>query len=142
MEPMNHNLPGDAALRGMMDELDKAVANMPATQQRMMSLTGVAWSPDGMVKAEVGPRGQLVDLEIDPRAFRRADAQALKGSILTAVNAAVQEVHGQLQEMIFGQLPPEVAELRAQFAPEGEDPVAQMLRTDADLAAERRRKDG
>jgi DNA-binding protein YbaB len=142
MEQPSFQLPSDAALQGVLDELNKALKEVPDTQRRLMSLTGVAWSGDGMVKAEVGPRGQLIDLEIDQRVFRRPDAHALKSSIMEAVAAAVGKVSEQTQEIILGQVPPEVAELRAQFRPAGDDPMFQMLRTDAEIVAERRRTDG
>lgn len=142
MQPPELNLPSEAALQGLMDELDKTLGNLPDTQQRLLSLTGVAWSDDGLVKAEVGPRGQLVDLAIDPRVFRRPDAQALRDSILAAVTSAIEQVMAQTQEIMFGQLPPEVAELRAQFQPDGDDPIAQMLRTDAEILAEGGNADG
>jgi DNA-binding protein YbaB len=136
MQPPEFDLPSESALQGLMDELDKTLGNLPETQQRLMSLTGEAWSDDGLVRAEVGPRGQLIDLEIDPRVFRRPDAQALRDSILAAVTAAIQQVAEQTQEIMFGQVPPEVAELRAQFQPDADDPIAQMLRTDAQIIAE------
>jgi DNA-binding protein YbaB len=141
MEPPEFDVPSDAVLRGLMDELDKTLENLPDTQRRLMSLSGVGWSEDGLVKAVVGPRGQLVDLEIDPRVFRRPDAQALRSSILAATTAAIRRVSEQTQEIMFGQVPPELAELRAQFQPEGDDPIAQMLRTDAEILAEERSSD-
>lgn len=132
-------LPSDGVLQGLMDELDKALKGIPDSQRQLMSLSAVAWSDDGMVKVEVGPRGQLVDLEIDPRVFRRPDAQALRASILAAVNQAVSEVTQQAQEIMHGHMPPELAELRGQFQPAEDDAMAQLMRTDADLMAERRR---
>lgn len=138
----SYELPGDEAMVGLMGELEQALKNLPDTQRRLMSLSAVAWSEDGLVKAEVGPRGQLVDLEIDPRVFRRPDASSLKESILEAVTAAIRQVSRQSHELVFGQMPPEVSELRAQFPPEGDDPIAQALQTDAELLAERRRADG
>lgn len=139
MERPEFDLPSDEALHGLMGELDQALHSLPETQERLMSLTASAWSEDGMVKAEVGPRGQLIDLEIDPRVFRQPDSQALRASVLDAVNAAIREVAVQAQAIIFGQVPPEITELRRQFRPQGDDPIAQMLRTDADILAERRR---
>lgn len=134
-------LPGEEALQGLMNELTRALKDVPDNQQKMLSLSATAWSEDGLIKAEVGPRGQLVDLEIDPRVFRRPDSQALKDSILEAVNAAVRQVTEQANELVLGQVPPDIAELRAQFHPGGEDPMAPLWQTDAELMAERRRAD-
>jgi DNA-binding protein YbaB len=142
MEQPNYHLPNDRVLQDLMGELNKALDDMPNTQERLLSLSGTAWSDDGMVKAVVGPRGQLVDLEIDPRVFRRPDSASLRDSILGAVTAAIRQVAEQTNEIVFGQIPPEVEELRAQFSPTGDDnPLAQMLRTDAELMADRRRSD-
>ena len=102
MEESPYKLPGDAALQGLMEELDRTLERIPETQRQLMELTGVAWSGDGMVKAVVGPRGQLLDLEIDPRVFRRPDAGALKMSIMGAVTAAIQKVNEQSREIILG----------------------------------------
>lgn len=141
MQPSQFDLPSEAALQGLTDELDRSLANLSDTQRKLMSLRGVAWSDDGLVKAEVGPRGQLIDVEIDPRVFRHPDSQALRRAIMEAVSAAIQEVTEQMQDIMFGQLPPEYAELRAQFQPDGDDPIAQMLRTDAEILGQGRSTD-
>lgn len=138
--PLPDNLPSSSAMQGIMDELSDAMERIPQTQEQLMSLTGVAWSDDKLVKAVVGPRGQLVDLEIDPKAFRKPDAQALKSSILQAVATAVREVTTNAHEIVSSQLPPELAEMRQQFNPGGEDALEQLLMTDADILAAREEK--
>lgn len=120
----------------IMTQLRKAAEDLPKTQQRMMSLTGVAWSDDGMVKVVVGPRGQLVDLEIDPRVFRRPDAAELRATILSTSAAAIKDVTGQAQEIMAEQIPPDIAELQAKYQSEGGNAMADMLRSDADIYAE------
>lgn len=132
---------GEATIRSIMEDLGRAVENLPQTQARLMSLTAVAWSPDRMVKVEVGPRGQLVDVEIDPRALRRTDAGALRAAILAASAEAVRKVNEQALEVMLGSMPPDLAELRARFDPGGVDPIAQMLQADVDVVASRRRRD-
>lgn len=106
-----------------------------------MSLTGEAWSDDRLVRAEVGPRGQLVDLEIDPRVFRKPDSQSLRASILAAASAAVREVAERTQEIVAELLPPDSAGLRSGpgsgTRSGGGGPVARALRTDAEILAER-----
>jgi len=131
----------DAALKSILDDLGRSLDQIPQTQHRLMSLSAVAWSPDRMVKVEVGPRGQLVDIEIDPRVFRRPDARALRSAILAAAGEAIRKVTEQAFEVMVGAMPPDLTELRARFDPDGDDPIAEMLRTDADVIAERRRRD-
>ncbi|QSB15321.1 YbaB/EbfC family nucleoid-associated protein [Natronosporangium hydrolyticum] len=131
-----------SAMEGIMAELNESLRRIPETQERLMSLSGVAWSEDRMVKATVGPRGQLTGLEIDPRVFRRPDAQMLSTTILAAVNTAVARVMAEAQEIMMGEMPPELAELRTQFAAEQPDPVSQILMTDADIVQKRSGADG
>ncbi|MBK1783463.1 YbaB/EbfC family nucleoid-associated protein [Prauserella cavernicola] len=131
-------MPSRSTMEGIMAELRKAMASIPDTQQRLMELSGTAWSADRTVKVVVGPRGQLVDLEIDPRVFRRPDAYALRSAILTAASQAVSQVVEKSQELMYDQLPPEVAELRERFQPGRPDPVHQAFRSDADIVAERK----
>ncbi|TVT58650.1 YbaB/EbfC family nucleoid-associated protein [Amycolatopsis rhizosphaerae] len=122
----------------MLEQLRKTARSIPETQRRMMAVTGVAWSPDRMVKAVVGPRGQLVDLEIDPRVFRRPDAAQLRATILAASTAAVGEVTARMREIMEEQFPPEFAELRDGLLPERTGAAANPYRPDAEIYAERK----
>ncbi|GLY64819.1 YbaB/EbfC family nucleoid-associated protein [Amycolatopsis taiwanensis] len=122
----------------MLEQLKKITESLPKTRERMFEITGVAWSPDRMVKVVVGPRGQLVDLEIDPRVFRRPDATQLRATILDASSAAIRDVTGQLKELMEDQFPPEFTELRNQMQPERADAAEKSRLTDAQLYAERK----
>ena len=122
----------------IMEQLRKAAEELPKTQDQMLDLMGEAWSDDGMVKAVVGPRGQLVDLEIDPRVFRQPDAAALRARILAAAAAAARDVREQVQEIVDSHLPSDIAEVRAKYVPGWQEPADDLLRGDAELYAERR----
>ncbi|MFB9908537.1 YbaB/EbfC family nucleoid-associated protein [Allokutzneria oryzae] len=125
----------------MLEQLEKTTASIPQTQQRMMEITGTAWSEDRMVKVVVGPRGQLVDLEIDPRVFRRPDSAELQAKILKASGEAVRDATQQAQDIMNEQFPPELDELRAIAGGETfENPMADMFRSDAEVYAERKEK--
>ncbi|KAA9160149.1 YbaB/EbfC family nucleoid-associated protein [Amycolatopsis acidicola] len=123
--------------REMLAQLSKAAENIPKAQAKMQALTGVAWSDDRLVKAVVGSRGQLVDLEIDPRVFRNPDAGELSAKIVHTANAAARDVSAQAREVLEEGLPPDMAELRAQYAPD-RDELPDMFRTDAELYAEQK----
>jgi hypothetical protein len=90
-----------------------------------------------MVKAVVGPRGQLVDLEIDPRVFRQSDTSALRAGILAAAAAAAREVSEKARDVMYELMPPDIGEVRARYLPKWEDPVPDVFRGDAELYAER-----
>lgn len=137
-DAIHAGVPSSETIREVMQEVRAAMADLPAIQERLMSLSGEAWSPDGMVRVRVGPRGQLVDVEIDPRVFRRPDSTALRESILAANRAAVHTVVTAAQQLLADHFPlAEAGELRAQFAPEDHDPVAQIYGVDADSDPER-----
>jgi len=102
--------PDWGVLRDMMSDLRKATSDLPNLQRRMMAVTGTAWSSDGMIKAVVGPRGHLLELDIDPRALRQPNSKALSASIVATVRAAVEDAGRQSAEMMNASLP---ADLRA-----------------------------
>jgi len=100
--------PDWGVLRDMMSDLRKATADLPNLHERMMSVTGTAWSPDGMIKAVVGPRGHLLELDIDPRVLRQPNSKALSASIVQTVRAAVEDAGRQSSELLGATLPPDM----------------------------------
>lgn len=92
-------------LSDMMADVRKATAELPNIQRRMLEVTGTAWSPDGMIKAVVGPRGHLLELDIDPRVLRQPNSKALSASILSTVRAAVEDAGRQSSEVLARVLP-------------------------------------
>ncbi|GAA2666779.1 YbaB/EbfC family nucleoid-associated protein [Actinoplanes palleronii] len=97
--------PDWSALHHMVSDLRKATSELPEIQRRMLSVTGTAWSPDGLITAVVGPRGHLMELEIDPRALRRPDSKALSATILQTVRAAIEDAGRQSTEVLDDVLP-------------------------------------
>jgi DNA-binding protein YbaB len=84
-----------ARLRSDLDDL----------QRRLATLEAAAVSPDGLVRATVGPRGQLVDLRIDPRATRTVDSDRLARIILATVREAAQRSADQVESLMSEYLP-------------------------------------
>lgn len=91
--------PDWSVVRSMIDDLHKARNNIAESQRRILQIKGEAWSDDRMIKAVVGPRGQLVDLEIDPRVYRNPNSKALAASILATVRSAVDDAMRQGREV-------------------------------------------
>jgi len=91
--------PDWSVVRSMIDDLHRARNNLAASQQRILKIKGEAWSDDRLIKAVVGPRGQLTDLEIDPRVYRNPNSKALAASILATVRAAVDDALRQTREV-------------------------------------------
>jgi DNA-binding protein YbaB len=91
--------PDWSVVRSMIDDLHRARDNIADSQRRILKIKGEAWSDDRMIKAVVGPRGQLVDLEIDPRVYRNPNSKALAASILATVRSAVDDALRQGREV-------------------------------------------
>ena len=65
--------------------------DLQTIQQHLAAVRGTATSSDGFVKVTVGPRGQLVDLQLDGRIYRRPDSTRLAATITETVQRAVQD---------------------------------------------------
>jgi DNA-binding protein YbaB len=94
-----------STLASMVDDLKRAVGSLGETQQKMMRVTGTGWSADRLIKATVGARGQLTDLQIDPRVFRDPDSGRLAESILAAARAAVADANAQSMALVDATVP-------------------------------------
>lgn len=88
------------ALYSAFEELGRAFRGMADTQRKIMQVTGRGSSPDGTVKAVVGPRGHLIELELDQKVYRKPNSKALAASILAAVRAAVEDASGKTRELL------------------------------------------
>jgi DNA-binding protein YbaB len=120
-----------SALRTMLDDLRNTLDNAVETQRKIFEVTGTAWSDDRMIKAVVGPRGQLIELEIDPRVYRRPNSKALAASIVATVRMAVEEAVSRTQEILDQSMPRDISTGRI-----GNLDVRRLIRShDADLKA-------
>ena len=84
--------------------------NLGRMQQEMTELTATVQSPDGMVRATVGYRGDLTKLELNPRAYRVHDTVTLAELIVETTSKAAAEVRGRVHALVAPNLP-EVAGL-------------------------------
>ena len=94
-----------SAIRGVIDDLQQTIENAAQTRQQIMEITGTAWSDDRLIKVVVGPRGQLIELEIDPRVYRTPNSKALAASIMSTVRAAVEDANKQTKEIVDKVMP-------------------------------------
>jgi len=97
--------PNWGALNDMITELRRATTGIPEVQRRMLEVTGEAWSDDRLIRAVVGPRGHLLELDIDPRVFRKPDSKALSAAILATVREAVEDATAQAKSIFEEGLP-------------------------------------
>jgi DNA-binding protein YbaB len=84
-----------ARLRSDMDEM----------QHRLAAMRVLAVSPDGSVRATVGPRGQLIDLWLDRRACRTVDSEQLARTIMATVQDAAARTANEVEAMMADYFP-------------------------------------
>lgn len=105
MEQGETQRPQWSALSSLVADLQQSVASIDETRRQMAQVTGVAWSEDRLIRAVVGPRGQLVDLEIDPRVYRTPNSAKLSASILATVRAAVDDANAKSRRILEKVMP-------------------------------------
>ncbi|MEU7870734.1 YbaB/EbfC family nucleoid-associated protein [Dactylosporangium sp. NPDC049140] len=82
----------------LMGELERVRGGMGTLQQKLQAITATAKSDDGFITAVVGPRGQLIRLDIDARIYRRPDSRQLAQSITKTIQAASADAMKQVTD--------------------------------------------
>jgi len=98
----------------LMGELDRLRDGMQTMQAQLRTITATAKSDDGFVTAVVGPRGQLIKLDIDPRIYRRPDSRQLAASIMKTIQAATADAMAKVTEVCKPYMPE--ADIQAHLA--------------------------
>jgi len=97
------------ALRARFDDVfgqyQRLRSGMGELQQKLAATKVTASSKDRLVHATVGPRGQLVELRIEPRAYREHQPHQLADLITRTVQDAVDRTTEKVQELVAGYLP-------------------------------------
>ncbi|MET0418778.1 MAG: YbaB/EbfC family nucleoid-associated protein [Actinoplanes sp.] len=100
---------GNRALRDRLAQVHERYArlrsDMDEMQRRLSEMRVLAVSPDGLVRATVGPRGQLIDLWIDRRASRSIDSDQLARIIVATVQDAAARTAKEVEAMMADYFP-------------------------------------
>lgn len=118
-----------ASIEAMMSEYREMRANLDEMQQQLLGVRASAYSEDGLVIATVGPRGHLVDVQIDPMVYRRPNTKELSRAIVEAAQGAVDLVVDQVDEITRRYAPQQLDVESLQSY----DITSLFKRTDADL---------
>lgn len=78
-------------LTGRLAEYARLADQVKAMRDNVDEVRGTGYSEDGLVTAVVGGRGELVELELDPRIYRDRNATELAAKIVAAVHDAAAE---------------------------------------------------
>jgi DNA-binding protein YbaB len=68
--------------------MDLLAERLQTMRGQIREIRATEYSPDGLITAVVGGRGELLELELDPRILREQNAAALAESIMDTVRAA------------------------------------------------------
>ena len=78
-------------LTGRLAEYARLNEQLRAMRDGVNDIRGTGYSDDGLVTAVAGGRGELLELELDPRIYRDRDATKLAAKIVAAVHEAEAE---------------------------------------------------
>ncbi|WP_342663886.1 YbaB/EbfC family nucleoid-associated protein [Amycolatopsis benzoatilytica] len=97
-------------------EHQRLAGDIRSTQRRMAEIRADAESDDGLISATVGGAGELLDLRLDPRIYRKTDSAALAKDIAGTIHRAVERAEQECIEIVASLLPsdatPENTDLR------------------------------
>lgn len=86
-----------AMAEGLTGKFEQIRANIGDMQRAIREVTGTATSTDGFVKATVGPRGQLIKLDLNARIYRNPDTTKLANIIVETVKKAGEEATAKVK---------------------------------------------
>jgi DNA-binding protein YbaB len=73
--------------------------NYGELQRQLSAVIATATSDDGLVTVTVGPNGRVVDVEIDPRIYRRPDSRRLGETITATIQVAAAAAADDVREL-------------------------------------------
>ena len=120
--------PDSAAMRAYADELRDMFRQIQDAgmelhaQARAVQVTEK--SRDGLVSVTVGPRGELVRLDLDPRIYRRPEARQLADTIVETAQRAAAGARERVTEILEQVIPR--AELEAHLDGDVETALTQL----------------
>jgi DNA-binding protein YbaB len=94
-----------AGISARLAEYSRLADDVRAMRDGIDRVQATACSPDGLIAATVGGRGEVVDLDLDPRIYRVPDAAALSAAITATIRAATGEAEravARITERLLG----------------------------------------
>lgn len=83
----------------LMAQFQKLRSGASELQEQLQKVQAKATSQDKYVTATVGPRGQLISLELDPRIYRNPNSAALAASITETIQRATAVAADKVAEL-------------------------------------------
>lgn len=92
-------------VEALAQEYNRQVDELRVAYAKLSELTATAESRDRMVSVTVGPRGQVQDIKLDPRAYRKLSPSQLAGTIMEQIRAATEQVAARTEELMAPFMP-------------------------------------
>ena len=89
----------------LMEEFHRLRSGVTELQQQLQAIRVVVQSDDRLITATVGPRGQLLNLELDPRIYRDPNSRKLASTITETIQRGVRQVADRTLELCRPLLP-------------------------------------
>ncbi|MFB9322584.1 YbaB/EbfC family nucleoid-associated protein [Cryptosporangium minutisporangium] len=96
-----------------MEEFHRLRDGVGELQEQLRTIEVVVHSDDRLVTATVGPRGQLVRLDLDPRVYREQNSRELASKITETIQKGAREAADRALEFCRPFLPED--DVRAQL---------------------------
>ncbi|PRY27230.1 YbaB/EbfC family nucleoid-associated protein [Pseudosporangium ferrugineum] len=106
------NHPLRARLDDVFGRYQRLRSDVDDIQRRLAEVRISAESEDGLIRATVGPRGQLLDLRLDRRIYRDMDAGRLSHAIVETTARAAELAAAEVQRLMAGYLPVDSGPMR------------------------------
>ncbi|MET8148611.1 YbaB/EbfC family nucleoid-associated protein [Actinoplanes sp. NPDC049668] len=92
------------AMRAHADELmaqfERMRSGVGDLQQKVKAVQVSVTSDDGLVTAVVGPRGQVIKVDFDPRIYRRPNSKELSATVTDTIRKATEKAMSQVEELM------------------------------------------
>lgn len=92
-------------IESLAKEYNRQAGELRAAYGKLSELTGTAESRDGMVSVTVGPRGQVQDIKLNPRVYRKLSPSQLARAIMDQIGAATEQVADQTKNLMAPFMP-------------------------------------
>jgi DNA-binding protein YbaB len=93
-------------LTGRFAEYARLAEQVKAMRDQVDEIRGTGYSDDGLVTAVVGGRGEVLELELDPRIYRDRNSAELASRILATIREAAAEAEREATTFAERLLPP------------------------------------
>ncbi|MEV0590889.1 YbaB/EbfC family nucleoid-associated protein [Nonomuraea cavernae] len=89
-----------SAVEELAAEYNRQAVHLREAYGKLTTLSAVGKSDDGMVTVTVGPRGQVRDIVLNPRVYRKLSPSELSQSIMKQISVATSEVAERTKELM------------------------------------------